>query len=137
LIDCHAHVLSSMKPQLTVSENILTTVAGISASARVLLEAANAREALEAGITTVRNVGHSGVDGDAALRDAIEAGQVPGPRMLAATRKLTPPGGQGLSLRHEIAKPILDLEYLPVSGAEEAAVRCGRRWQREPTSSRS
>ena len=120
LIDCHAHLLSSMQPRLRVGENILTTVAGMSASARALQGAANAREALEAGITTVRNVGHSGVDGDAALRDAIEDGLVPGPRMLAATRKLTPPGGQGVSLRHEVAKAILDLEYLPVSGVEEA-----------------
>ena len=95
LIDCHAHLLSSMRARRTTGENILVTVAEMSASQRALLGAANAREALEAGITTVRNVGHSGVDGDAALRDAVNEGWVAGPRMQAATRKLTPAGRAG------------------------------------------
>jgi imidazolonepropionase-like amidohydrolase len=59
-----------------------------SPSKRVLLGAQNAREDLESGITTVRNLGHSGIDGDVALRDAINAGRVPGPRILACGRKL-------------------------------------------------
>lgn len=120
LVDCHAHLLSSMRARRTTGENILVTVAEMSASQRALLGAANAREALEAGITTVRNVGHSGVDGDAALRDAIGEGWVAGPRMQAATRKLTPPGGQAVALRHEVARAILDLEFLTVSGVEDA-----------------
>ena len=119
LLDCHAHLLASMRGRRTTGENILVTVAEMTASQRALLGAGNAREALEAGITTVRNVGHSGVDGDAALRDAIAEGQVPGPRMQAATRKLTPPGGQAVALRHEIARAILDLEYLTVGSADE------------------
>jgi imidazolonepropionase-like amidohydrolase len=86
LVDCHAHLLSAMRARRTTGENILVTVAEMSASQRALLGAANAREALEAGITTVRNVGHSGVDGDAALRDAVNEGWVAGPRMQAATR---------------------------------------------------
>ena len=49
-----------------------------SPSKRVLLGAQLAREDLESGFTTVRNLGHSGVDGDVALRDAINAGRVPG-----------------------------------------------------------
>ena len=36
----------------------------------------------------MRNLGHSGVDGDTELRDAINAGHVPGPRILASGRKL-------------------------------------------------
>jgi imidazolonepropionase-like amidohydrolase len=99
---------------------MLLQVVGMTASTRALLGAAHARETLEAGITTVRNIGHSGVDGDAALRDAINAGWVPGPRMLAATRKLTPPGGQGFHLRHEVAPGIVELEFLPVTGSEAA-----------------
>jgi imidazolonepropionase-like amidohydrolase len=95
-------------------------VAGQSASARAYVGAQNAREALEAGITSVRNVGHSGYDGDAALRDAIDAGRVPGPRLQAATRKLTPPGGQAFTLRPELAREIVDLEFLPLSGPEQA-----------------
>ena len=33
-------------------------------------------------------VGHSGINGDSALRDAVDAGWIPGPRIQAATRKL-------------------------------------------------
>jgi imidazolonepropionase-like amidohydrolase len=126
LIDCHGHLLSSMQGRMRTAENILTTVAGMSASARALMGAANARETLEAGVTTVRNLGHSGVDGDAALRDAVDQGWVPGPRILAATRKLTPTGGQGLPLRDEVAQPILDLEYLTV-GSPDAGREAVRR----------
>jgi imidazolonepropionase-like amidohydrolase len=39
---------------------------------RVLMGAQSAREDLDSGITTVRNLGHSGVDGDTELRDAIK-----------------------------------------------------------------
>src|SRR5207249_902270 len=45
-----------------------------SPSKRVLMGAQAAREDLESGITTVRNLGHSGIDGDTELRDAIDAG---------------------------------------------------------------
>src|SRR5207248_4370471 len=55
---------------------------------RALIGAQLAREDLESGITTVRNLGHSGVDGDTELRDAINAGRVPGPRIQASGRKL-------------------------------------------------
>ncbi len=128
LVDCHAHLLSSMRSGTGIGpgENILLTVASMSPSARALMGAGNARETLEAGITTVRNVGHSGIDGDAALRDAIEKGWVVGPRILAATRKLTPPGGQAMHVRHELAPALVDLEFLPVGSAEE-----GRRAVRE------
>src|SRR5579859_6905427 len=64
LIDCHAHLLTagtSIFPQ----EIILNAVAGMSPSARVLLGAHNAREDLEGGFTTVRVLGHSGIDGTA------------------------------------------------------------------------
>ena len=120
LVDCHAHLLANTRGRLQLGENMLRMVVGQSASARAYVGAQNARETLEAGITSVRNVGHSGYDGDAALRDAVEAGRVPGPRIQAATRKLTPPGGQAFTLRPEVSREILDLEYLPVSGPEDA-----------------
>jgi imidazolonepropionase-like amidohydrolase len=120
LVDCHAHLLANTKGRLRLGENMLAMVAGQSASVRAYVGAQNAREVLEAGITAVRNVGHSGYDGDAALRDAIADGRVPGPRMQAATRKLTPPGGQAFTLRPELSREIVELEYLPLSGPEEA-----------------
>jgi hypothetical protein len=71
---------------------LLLAVAGMTPSARGLLGAKLVREDLKSGFTTVRNVGHSGIDGDIALRDAINAGRVPGPRLLASGRKITAPG---------------------------------------------
>jgi imidazolonepropionase-like amidohydrolase len=120
LIDCHAHLLANTMPGIRLNMNMLQMVAGQTPSERAYVGAQNARETLEAGITSVRNVGHSGYDGDAALRDAIDAGRVPGPRIQAATRKITPPGGQAFALRPEVAKEIIDLEFLPVNGPLEA-----------------
>ena len=54
-----------------------------SASQRALLGAAHAQQTLEAGFTTVRNVGADAFT-DVALRNAIAAGWVPGPRIIAA-----------------------------------------------------
>ena len=78
-----------------------------------------AREDLEAGFTTVRNLGHSGIDGDVALRDAIEAGRVPGPRILAAGRKLTPIGGYFQSMNPAVAAKVLEEEFLQVAAADD------------------
>lgn len=54
-----------------------------SASQRALLGAAHAQQTLEAGFTTVRNVGADAF-ADIALRNAIAAGWLPGPRIIAA-----------------------------------------------------
>jgi imidazolonepropionase-like amidohydrolase len=120
LIDCHAHLLARMDEQFGAGANIIIAVTQIGQAKRALIGAANAREMLEAGFTTARNVGHSGVDGDVALRDAIEAGWVPGPRVLASGRKVTPPGGQAVALRFASPSAILDEEFIPVSGAGDA-----------------
>lgn len=120
LIDCHSHLLDAMEGRWRAGEAIILTITQLGPSRRALLGAAMARETLEAGITTVRNVGHSGINGDAALRDAINAGWVQGPRILAATRKLTPPGGQAVAIQSEGADTIIAQEFLAISGAEEA-----------------
>jgi len=120
LIDAHAHLLDAMEGQWSPGDAIILTVARLGPAARALLGAANAREVLHAGFTTVRNLGHSGPDGDAALRDAIAAGWVPGPRVLAATRKITPPGGQAVAIRMEGLDALIRHEFLPISGTEEA-----------------
>ena len=76
LIDCHTHL--TMTPYDSGP-------AGLHASypRQALTGARNARVTLEAGFTTVRNVGANGYS-DIALRDAIKAGDVPGPRMLVS-----------------------------------------------------
>jgi imidazolonepropionase-like amidohydrolase len=80
--------------------------------------ARNAKEDLEAGITSVRILGHSGVDGDVSLRDAINAGWVPGPRIQAAARKIITVGA--VYLQSAVSPEVLRQEFLSVSGPAEA-----------------
>lgn len=84
---------------------------------RALMGAQAAREELESGVTTVRILGHSGVDGDTELRDAINAGRIPGPRILAAGRKLVARGtGYVRNLNPALAASILEQEFLLLDG---------------------
>src|SRR5262249_2329309 len=78
------------------------------------------REDLESGFTTVRNLGHSGIDGDTELRDAINVGRVPGPRILAAGRKLITRGSYVQSLNPALTDAILQQEFLLIDGADRA-----------------
>jgi imidazolonepropionase-like amidohydrolase len=98
---------------------MILTVTKLGTTKRALLGVAMGREVLEAGITTVRDLGNSGVGGDVALRDAIQAGWVVGPRIIASTRALAPAGGQFGRLSGE-AQGIIAQEYLTFSGEEEA-----------------
>jgi imidazolonepropionase-like amidohydrolase len=119
LIDCHAHLLTS-GTSINPQEIIVNAAAGMSPTSRVLMGAHNAREDLEAGFTSVRVVGHSGIDGDVALRDAINQGWLSGPRIQAAARKLTPPGGQAVHLNPAVADQILYQEFLQVGSVADA-----------------
>jgi len=85
LIDAHTHL--TMSPYLMGYRSL-----GVSIPREALLGARNARVTLEAGFTTVRNVGASGYS-DIALRDAINAGDVPGPRIDASGPALGITGG--------------------------------------------
>jgi imidazolonepropionase-like amidohydrolase len=85
LIDCHTHL--TMEPNLTGYESL-----GVSIPREALYGAKNARITLDAGFTTVRNVGANGYS-DVALRDAINAGDVPGPRMLVSGPAIGSTGG--------------------------------------------
>jgi imidazolonepropionase-like amidohydrolase len=87
LIDCHTHL--TMAPQ-TLGPGGLK----LSYPRQALLGARNARVTLEAGFTSVRNVGGAGY-ADIALREAINAGDVRGPRMQASGPPLSITGGHG------------------------------------------
>ena len=84
LIDAHTHL--TYNPQFGYES------LAISVPREALIGARNARITLEAGITTVRNVAAGGYS-DVALRDAINAGDVPGPRMLVSGPPLGITGG--------------------------------------------
>jgi len=85
LIDTHTHVTSD--PATPPYHDY-----GISVPRRALTGARFARETLLSGVTTIRNVGSSAYT-DIALRDAIAAGDVIGPRILASGPPLGITGG--------------------------------------------
>ena len=68
----------------------------------------------------MRNVGHSGIDGDVALRDAIEAGDLPGPRILASGRKLVGRAAYVRGLNAVLAPEILAQDFLEIAGTDGA-----------------
>jgi imidazolonepropionase-like amidohydrolase len=120
LIDCHTHLLENYDGARGGDDpNMVLTLSEMSTAKRALLGAKMGREDLDAGITTVRDVGNSGLNGDVALRDAINAGWVVGPRILASTRALSAAGGQFGPLQTS-AQNIVEQEYAVVSGVEEA-----------------
>ena len=89
LMDMHTHiadVLQSADPAAPLK---------ITAAQQAFIGAQHARETLSAGFTTVRDVGVYRSFADIALRDAIHAGEVPGPRMFVAGAYITVPGGGG------------------------------------------
>jgi len=129
LIDSHTHLLLDVvvPPESEINRRRngmflpgLLLAITMSPNARVLLGAQLAREDLESGFTTVRNLGHSGIDGDVALRDAINAGRVSGPRMLASGRKLIAPGAYIQSLNAALAEPIVQQEFLTIDRPDQA-----------------
>jgi imidazolonepropionase-like amidohydrolase len=85
LIDAHTHL--TMDAGQTGYETL-----GISAPRAALTGAKNARVTLLAGFTAVRNLGAEGYS-DVALRDAIDAGDVIGPRMQVSGPPLGATGG--------------------------------------------
>ncbi len=85
LIDMHTHLTFELS-------SLSYTGLGISTAREALHGARNARRTLEAGFTTVRNVGAKDY-ADIALRDAINDGDVIGPRMVASGPALGITGG--------------------------------------------
>ena len=119
LIDVHTHLLDAMDPGDSPADSLILTLTKESPTRRALLGAAMAREILEGGFTTVRNVGHSGVDGDVSLRDAIRSGWLPGPRVVAAARKIAPYGGQVLPVQSGVVQSLVELEFLTATNPAE------------------
>ncbi|WP_225205283.1 Xaa-Pro dipeptidase [Novosphingobium huizhouense] len=89
LIDCHVH-LADVEQSNNVAEPLLHSAMEIA-----YVGARNARRTLLAGFTTVHDVGSFRAYADVELRNAIERGDVPGPRMSAVGAYVTIPGGGG------------------------------------------
>ncbi len=87
LIDVHDHLTSDPK-------NAGYKALSVSVPRSALIGARNARVTLQAGFTTVRNLGAKGY-ADVALRDAIDAGEIEGPHLLVSGPALSITGGHG------------------------------------------
>lgn len=89
LIDLHTHLVGD------IDTGDVATPLSSSAGRDALLGVAHARTTLDAGFTTVRDVGAYRALVDVALRNGINAGLVEGPRMFVAGAYVTVPNGGG------------------------------------------
>jgi imidazolonepropionase-like amidohydrolase len=122
LIDAHTHLCHEYQYELekVPGANTVVEAAIVDNATRALIGARNAREMINSGYTTARDLGNSGVNVDIALRDAINKGWVTGPRMFVSTRALSPIGGQFTKMPDDMRQVIVPKEYVEVSGVEEA-----------------
>src|SRR5580704_17432390 len=114
LIDCHTHLADGARDSDPVGVFRKT-------AAELALESVrNARAMLESGFTTVRDVGTYRALGDVALRDAINRGDIIGPRMYVVGAYVTITGGAGSDsgLAPDITLP-WDMHYGEANGPWE------------------
>ena len=89
LIEGHSHLLLHPYNETSWTDQVLSEPHSL----RIVRGTVHARATLQAGVTTVRDLGTEGADfGDVGLRDAVREGIVPGPRMLIATRAIVATG---------------------------------------------
>lgn len=115
LMDMHTHLVGNIQ-SAGLADPLLTTGAE-----DVLMGAAHAKATLRAGFTTVRDVGSWRAFTDVALRDAINAGSVAGPRMAVSGGYFTIPNGGGAitGLAPDVGVPP-DFTMGVVNGPEDA-----------------
>ncbi len=120
LIDVHSHLVGDVQ-----SSGVPATTR--SAAEDALIGVRHARETIRAGFTSVRDLGPFRAFVDCALRDAIAAGDVEGPRMQCAGAFITAPwgGGDVVGLAHDISLPD-DLRFGVVRGVDEVRDRVRR-----------
>jgi imidazolonepropionase-like amidohydrolase len=117
LIDSHVHLDSDKAGQAGLIEQLTNSDAYVAYEAAV-----NARKTLEAGFTSVRNLGES-TGATLALRDAIAAGKLPGPRIVDAGTGISTTSGHGdhtLGLAPELA------EHVPETNLCDGPESCRR-----------
>jgi imidazolonepropionase-like amidohydrolase len=110
LMDAHAHVLLHPYDEASWDDQVLHEPLGM----RVARATVHLRNTLMAGFTTLRDLGTEGAGyADVGLKRAIDAGVIPGPRLLVTTRAIVGAGSYGpKGFTPEMSVP---------QGAEEAA----------------
>jgi imidazolonepropionase-like amidohydrolase len=110
LIEGHSHLFLHPYNETLWDDQVLKEPLGFRMAAAV----AHARATLQAGITTERDLGSEGAyDFDVQLKRAIDAGLVPGPRLITTTRAIVATGSY--------APRRTGYSFDPLQGAEEAS----------------
>jgi imidazolonepropionase-like amidohydrolase len=95
LIDSHTHIF--LQGEEPAAGGYDVQLLKFPASYRAARAVVSARRALEQGFTTIRDVETEGAGyGDVGIKQAINEGYIPGPRMLVATRSISSTGGYNL-----------------------------------------
>ncbi|MEI9944693.1 MAG: amidohydrolase family protein [Chitinophagaceae bacterium] len=115
LIDAHTHILTVQKS----TDPLETDVLMHSDIERSLRAVKIARTYLEAGFTTIRDLGNSGMFLDLNIKRAINNGWVVGPRMIVSGPILSPEDGQFFNLSSQ-NRFVIDREYRVIKNADDA-----------------
>ena len=108
LIEGHSHVFLHPYNETSWNDQVLKEARSL----RTARATVHAQKTLMAGFTTIRDLGTEGADyDDVGIREAINQGIIPGPRMMVVTRALVATGSYGPKLSPDIDVP---------QGAEEA-----------------
>jgi len=111
LIDLHSHVLLHPYNETTWDDQVIKEAPAY----RVALAVRHAADTVQAGFTTLRDLGTEGAGyDDVGIKRAIEEGQVPGPRLLVATRAIVATASYGPAERSY--RPDMEIPY----GAQQA-----------------
>jgi len=111
LIELHSHVLLHPYNETTWDDQVIKEAPAY----RVALAVRHAADTLQAGFTTLRDLGTEGAGyDDVGIKRAIEEGQIPGPRLLVATRAIVATASYGPAERSY--RPDMEIPY----GAQQA-----------------
>ncbi|HVN46574.1 MAG TPA: amidohydrolase family protein [Steroidobacteraceae bacterium] len=95
LIDCHTHIF--LQGEIPAAGGYDIQLLKYPASYRAARAVVAVRRALEQGFTAIRDVETEGAGyGDVGIKQAINEGYIPGPRMFVATRAISTTGGYNL-----------------------------------------
>jgi imidazolonepropionase-like amidohydrolase len=115
LIDAHTHILTIQKTTDPLETDLLMN----SDIERSLRAVKIARTYLEAGFTTIRDLGNSGMYLDLNMKRAINKGWIIGPRMVVSGPILSPEDGQFFNLSSQ-NRFVIDREYTVIRNVEDA-----------------
>jgi imidazolonepropionase-like amidohydrolase len=116
LMDLHSHLLLHPYNETSWDDQVLKEAVEY----RTALAVRHAADTLQAGYTTLRDLGTEGAGfADVALKRAIDDGAIPGPRLFVATRAIVATGSYGPSVRSYRSDIDLPVGAQEASGADE------------------